>query len=484
MGELDLFHYFRTQVTHELSGVFDQDFWNVHLIQMIQVRPVLWYACNTVAATHQLYRSGGGNSNSVSGGNVGLIKENETAEDASLSPQNNKLETQSLQQYQRALQCLIEMTQQRNLSVEEQVDIIAANTLFMIMAWLRGDIFECFTHWLNGCKLIGQWKIWEHVRIHRSHDKFNIHPTDSMLYAYVRIGSMLMNIRHPAYRHESYWHECRLPLRPDSFISPTEAYIELELVWSSLLDATLDARPPPKEATDSKDFIRKSIIDRYERWKVKFKLMETSWQDQEDSSPVDLLRIRIMILDLIAGLDIFPLELDWDSRLPQFKNIVDASKRFLEKQGGSLENIKANARVGRMGRSMTLSPRLNEALYHVARRCRDPLVRRQAVSLMVHDYYLTAGINTALYICMNKAIIRIEEGAWIPIRQPGSIKLCDCIDGQFICDSHRVIETCLTYPSRGVADLLALTVEDIRLSRPWRSVRLFYGTSAEVVSVI
>ncbi|KAK2594088.1 hypothetical protein QQS21_008191 [Conoideocrella luteorostrata] len=445
--EIELFHYFRNEVIPQIAGEFDHSFWMTHVLQTAQTQPILWYACNAVAAVHRKHHAG------LTAG------------------QDYRLHVHALQRYNTSLQHLISITQQAVIAPQDQEDIVTANTLFMILAWLRGDVSETFVHCENGHRLIGQFWLWDRTKLYRSYERDRMHPADSLCSMYFRADSMTMNMRETTFTNLDYWPGLALPLRDEPFVSIDEAYFEMEIIWNVGQDVTLADTP-----VEERNRIRGRQLERLRKWNGKFKDL-ISCQDllrRPESSAVIVLQIRLILMEIMLNIDISRLESCWDDFDSEFESALtladDLSTRKAISPGHAAPPAAAHARK-REGRTVSITPLLNEPLFLVARRCRRPVLRRRAVGLLIRDFYRSAAIDTALFICMAKAIIDIEEGMW----KSAQTAECGCTRGSFVCNGHRVMKTTLRYPLEGVAELQAVTVNDLALGLGGSSVSMAYG---------
>lgn len=446
--EVDLFHYFRTEVADEIAGAFDENFWKVHLLRAVQTQPVLWYATNAVAAIHRRHRSRG-----------------LTASDA-------RLQVHALQRYNASVQHIMRLTKQPNLKRADKEDIILATFLFMVLAWLRGDIPECFLHYTNGGNLLGQWKLYDQLILFRKTDRDKLLPIDSIFSMYWRADSMMMNMRAASFPNQDPFPGLKLPLRNEPFVSITDAYFEMEVIWNITTDTIFVSKDVD---VGLRQRIGASQKNRLGKWGEKFQQLMSSKQHRSESeaAAITALEIRVAILNIAVNLDITEFETCWDLFDDDFGKALLLAED-LTAQLTIPKSILAG-KAYREGRTLTFTPLLNESLHIIARHCRNPILRRRAVALLEFDFNRSAAIDTALYICMAIEVIEIEEKVWKRYPKEGTEAPCGCITGAFICNSHRVRDTSVLYPSEGMAELIAVTMDDFDRGNPGQKVSMAYG---------
>ncbi|KAJ3496051.1 hypothetical protein NLG97_g2951 [Lecanicillium saksenae] len=466
-NEIDLFHYFRAEVVPEMAGAFDQEYWMGNLLRQAQAEPIVWHACNAIAAVHKLDKL-------------------EIYGASSLAGEQKSLSLQPTEQYIAAIQQMGRLTKRDSLTLEQKRDIVLVSLLFTVLSFIRGDIQDCNLHTASSFKLIESWKLWEQTRLYRSRDKHSVHTADSLIYFCVRIETMGSHLRKPDHFYDYFWEGCSLKLRDDPFISLTEAYFELELICNAGTDITV--RPGPKRVKFTDDEIqaaeglRGRYRDRLAKWEGKFR--DFAWSCLEgDRLAVAILELRAAMMRRIVFTEdaLTVSETCWDSSAAEFARLIGLAKEILAWRYAALGQDGNNphghkSRHG--GRTMSVGPMVNETLYLIARLCRDPIVRRQAIALLAHDFHLSPGIDTLLYIFMASAIRDQEEREWNKAHQfRGVASVCGCSRVQHvICDDHRICTSCLDGATRNSAVLWVKTVDDVNRDEAWRKIPMQYGS--------
>lgn len=457
--ELHLFQYFRSEVVAQLAGVFDEEYWLGALLQQAQTQAALWHTCNAVAAVHKLER---------------LREHNETAIIGAERP----LVLQPYQQYHFAIQQTKKLVVRGNLALADQENVAMVNLLFALMALLRGEISEFNMHMRNGMKLINGFKLWEHTRLYRPHEKNRLLPADSLLYMSLRLDSMSVLMRHMGHDDSPPFENCSLPLRDDPFISSTEAYLELELIYNAVTDTTICPGPkprPPNYAVDQEDYAD-YYRPRLQKWEKKFGILKASCSASEKLGIAALeLRAELLRMLLATQNELELLELRWDCAVTEFTSMVKhASEIILLRYARDKGGIKS--------RTMTVAPMVNEVLFAIVRLCRNSNIRREAMNLLQHDYHLSPVVDTLMFIQMAKVILGLEESRWNKeVQQQNSAEDCGCSQvEQSICHGHRVTMCCIESADRNKATLCLKTVSDVWHGYPWRKVQVLLPQSFKV----
>lgn len=472
--EVHLFHYFRTEVAPQLAGEFDQGFWSKYLLCNAQTQPVLWYACNAIAATHLLQRSG----------------------HAPLQPDGSNhprdaLPLQPYYQYQTALQRMRDLISSDTVADQVKFDIILASQLFVILSMLRGDVAETASHYHHTCMLIGLWRTWAETRIHRRLDKYTIQTSDSLVYVCMRTNSLILYMVNTKYLSHSYWEGCSLRLRDDPFISLTEAYFELEPFYDNVTQCCVHPGPEDPQYISYPYFITE-LYDHYDarlvKWEGKWAELVPRCNEPGDELRISVLNLRVSLVKLLLRYRVLqPTELYWDDCTDVISALVDECKKVIELRYASsrrrmaLEDTNSIwEKGGQQGLAVAITPMSNDTLYTIIRLCRDPVVRRRACALLLHDFYLTPSIHTLLFIHMADVQIRLEEARWqdqsaTPSDDEASeTPACECSrEHSYICDGHRIFQTCIDDMSSAGAVFYYRTVEDFRTANLlWRTLRM------------
>lgn len=448
-----------------MAGAFDKEYWLGNLLRQAQAEPVVWHACNAIAAVHKMDR--------LEIYNAPLL----VGEQKSLSLQPYEQYIASIQQVQR-------LTGRPNLTLDQKRDIVLVSILFTVFSFMRGDLQDCNTHGMHSFKLVENWKLWEQTRLYRSHDVHSVHPADSLIYLVVRIDTMGNHMRKPDHYYDYFWSGCSLKLRDDPFISLTEAYFELELICNAGTDITI--RPGPKPVKFSKaqiedaEDLRGRYRARLAKWEHKFSDFRRSCREK-DKLAVAILELRSAMMRTIVFTEdaLTVSETCWDSSTAEFTRLIGLAKNIiaLRYEALGLDGNKPLGHKPRHGsRILSIGPMVNETLYLIARLCRDPIIRRQALALLAHDFHLSPGIDTLLYMFMGDAIMEYEEREWqTPHQFKGIPSACGCSRGHHVlCDDHRICATCLDGATRHNATLWVKTVDDVNKDRDWQKIPMNY----------
>ncbi|XXG99325.1 hypothetical protein Hte_005662 [Hypoxylon texense] len=141
----------------------------------------------------------------------------------------------------------------------------------------------------------------------------------------------------------------------------------------------------PTDVTALRQFLRRQaeLVCQLEKWYIGFTMLLT--QDPEkmctwDGHLVRMLQLHYMTISAILNVPAGQGEMGCDSALPQFKKIVALASTIANKCSGMWESCvqKESDREPSFTLEMVLIP----AVYIVGAKCRDPLLRREIISIL------------------------------------------------------------------------------------------------------
>ena len=205
------------------------------------------------------------------------------------------------------------------------------------------------------------------------------------------------------------------PNIPTVFISLEQARNSLDYQWNSCVqflnrvEDDWDARSRgsisngPLDVVESTDMVRQEMFNRFQRWLVAFRAFLQSHGRSLDSRGLQAARsleishsFATIYLDVSTVLKIND-ETIWDTFTERFEHVVDLATSIVE--SSNRDKSPQNRGVDFSLDMHTVAP-----LYAVAHRCRHPILRRKAISLLyaaprqegVWDSVLTARVAERL----------------------------------------------------------------------------------------
>ncbi|KAJ6787243.1 hypothetical protein PWT90_06821 [Aphanocladium album] len=383
LADMTMFDTLRFHVAGLVAGGFDHTFWTVDVLRASQVQPAIWHACLALAAMHQAQRR--------------------QAVETYRRARHEKL---SMTHSTAAIQHVIALTRQKQLSGAERETLLLASLLLTALSTMQGDLPQALMHAGNGIQLFHQWRLWEQHRSSATR-RGSMLNSDSIgaIIAHFEL-QLLSRLKHIAVPP---WGAPGAPPRCSDipFSSATDAYHEFQPLFTSLVglwqyaDMGLDAQPLPEVD------IRLPYLVEFKRWKVKFDALRASGSahpaDQESMMTLyfhwNFIHVGLKA-NLTAG------ELAFDEFLPIFKDVVVEATELLQ----VLRNRTGSDTDARPAFSFTMS--VVEGLFWAGHGCRDPATRRDILHL-IRVWPRREGIwDNALMASMLETSIWLEENAW------------------------------------------------------------------------
>ncbi|SPO07201.1 uncharacterized protein DNG_09895 [Cephalotrichum gorgonifer] len=444
--ERRMFFFFRTETALQVAGPFDQSFWTVDLLKATQVHPAIWHASVAVAAMYKRYT---------------------IPSSAHSTTLRKDLYNFALTQYNASISGLVDVASRENPGPGDKDVILATSILYTGLCSLRGDPREAFLHMRNGLKLFRQWKHWER---RRSRGSGGVLPVNSIVTLFNRLDSQALNLLDDASRME--WEGGHIPREPSTkpFTSVTEAYFEFELSLSGLLGLMqrreFIAGPYPTGPSRESRLVFRNALS---AWSEKFSALRPLLKESEMEAAL-ILQIRHIAFDIALTIDVSSWELAWDEFHPQYEQIVTFSRQLLEKYhpatGGD-----GGAEHEACGPIFSFAASVCEPLYVAASSCRDPVLRREAISLLRQWPRRECLWDSVLAASLAESIMLMEEQAADGVGVESNEE-CLCVREQFVCHGHRVADTKLELLGEGVGMVTLRSVNDILAERPGRTIQL------------
>ncbi|KAJ3493283.1 hypothetical protein NLG97_g4825 [Lecanicillium saksenae] len=448
--ELELNHHFRTRMVQIFLDELNAEFWQRSVLQASHSEAAVWHASNSVAGftwAQDLSRRG----------------ELDAA---------NRMVKESIKQRGLSIKRTHLMAQSPRLSAQAMAVMLVASALLSLTPPAPGSSQDSSQILLEqSFQLVRYWRFWENVDSGPSSTL-----ATHLLYYFVK-GERMMQESALETRQEPLdtWYEAISWLQRHPLTSAVRAYVELEMIWSSVR-SILERLPFKPTTADVASAIKtRSILGRkFAVWEARFDalpsstVMVTSRGRAVLSARCNLLKISLR-LDLSKFTGLWD-EICGDEFFPEFSDTLDLLLLGLAEDDGSRSQSQD---------AHAFSPLHWNALNFIARVCREPLLRCRAASLlgaslraMVRSKLPATAEETSIGGKSNSPlladrIIELEEGAYTDCCS----KPQKCRRGQYICNMHRVARVQLVRLAVNATYTL-YTVEDILNGGPGRTIQL------------
>ncbi len=431
--------YFIGNVITFLSDEFNGELWRYSLPQVMHNVEAIWHGSNAIASLSLSHRA---------------------VDDGSAK--------ESTRQYSMSMKHVLEITKAPSITPKNKTVVLLANVLYGIYALFTGDTVANMVLHEKTRRLIRHWKFWECTQA-ASTAALSM----QLLHHFLKSSTLRQEalfISHESPRQT--WLEAVIWFQERPMMSITQANVEFEMIWISLR-ATLDNLPsrPTKKDIMVAAAGRTVLHRHFESWERRYRAL------CHTAPPIPLhasiFKVRSILLDILFKLDIENSERLWD------ETCWDACDADFTKAFGVLKAAlgRENKEMRRAEFDTQFTPSLYKALTFIARACRQPVLRRDAIALLRQSLTVAQGRlsrisgNPVMEFIVDH-IFELEETAW---RDEAAREDCaegsKCVKDRFVCNMHRVVRVLAPseIPERIVYYTL-LTTGDIVNDRPGEKI--------------
>lgn len=340
------FDFFRSRTAPDLAGYFDANFWDHFVLQLSQAEPAVHHAVVALASLHEDF-------NDRTAYKVGS-------------------QQYSLSQYNKSL---VSLSRYMSTGKERSVDkVMICCILFAAFESFRGDYEMAGQHLKCGLKILSS------SRQDPLSSKFT---NDDIVPVFIRLCVQFKSMIPTNFalddlttgavsvpRRFSRLGEARDTIYTImTLVFDFNAKVEVLILENGEIQSEKDAEMVLEQQAHHRSLL--------EQWQVVFDdfLSQLSRSmDCKDLSGAILLKILYSTLTIFLNLSFSFLQCQFDRFLPWFQNIVSLAKSLIK----ATEETRVSPEVHSLGLDMgIIAP-----LYFVATRCRDPLLRREAIHLL------------------------------------------------------------------------------------------------------
>lgn len=440
MTEFELSRYFRQNLVVSAHDEFTLDRWRSFVPQAADRYAPMWHATNTAAAI-ALYRR---------------YSASPSTEAAALAAYH-----ESLRQFSLAVRQILDMLKDPSgLSVEDKTAILLANCLLGHCNLSFGDYIGVVAFWAYSNRLLKEWKYCHNVNSglageHASYAIIQNLKAESIFREY-RVGINVEVV--PGWGEELAF----LAGRP--FVSITDVYAELEMLWATAR-AIVGMLPlhPTAEQLRIAHTKRAELRSIFRFWKERYAAFEVA-------SPVvfktldecihGALTMRRTLVGVLLEVDLgSPGDcLDdtcWDVFDTEFAEAVAVAQR-----AQVLPPPREPAAGSKTPSENPFATLLWKCLHFITSVCRNSRIRHNALETLQSWLYSNWVQGHTPRSIMGE-LIALEEGAWRTCTvRPG------CVKGEFICNEHRIVRIDARQAAPKLTERTLRTVGDLLHGRP------------------
>lgn len=394
------FDFFLNRTASQLSGFWDSDFWDCSILRATHHQPAIRHAVLALGSLHERFEAG---------------------DRSVMNPIWNKGEGGfALKQYNQAIQQLIKPASEGQQAVD--VCLIAC-MLFVCFETLRGHHGSALSHVNSGVKILSEVEFNNNGEQHHGVLTASPHPfvnlqeleilfnrLDAQAAQMVGTRPMLLQKR-PRDMEKGF-----CPEIPAAFTSLEQARNSSDYHWNGCIEFLNELQnnngypksrgirgQEPLDALRTTEAARQEYFDVFGRWLVAFQGYLQNHEKSLDSRGLQAARTLeishnfAMIYLNVSTVGVFNDETAWDMFTEHYERVVNLAALIIE-------SSTCNGFAKKRGPDFTLDMNIVAPLYAVAHKCRHPIIRRKAISLLyaaprqegIWDSILTARVAERL----------------------------------------------------------------------------------------
>lgn len=395
--ELRFLEFFYRRTAPHISGFYDNDFYNRLLLQAGQHEPAIRYAMMACGAMHEHYE----------------FKVVPALEDRSQSTFALPTPPLAFASYNKAISALMKQLASGSGSVET---VVMCCLLFTCLECLRGDPESAAAHLRSGGSILASWlsrkktiKGYERqppLNTPSSNDPSLVR--DTLIPIFQRLGSHIAAV--PVLSNACFSNLMRDDLATnDEILSGFQnlpqarnsllGLLELAMRYVQGLALSKYERVLSEEEVKALLGVRQRFIN----WDRSYaELLKATDETTRNSRRALVLLIHRRGVDVILKTLLFTGQCALDEYMADFDFIVRSGKSILD---GSASNGLADPQLG----IFSLEEGMTMACYYVASRCRNPVLRRDAIKLLRQGPARQGFYNARLFAEVANRIVEYEE---------------------------------------------------------------------------
>lgn len=380
------FHFFRSNSVRALQGYFDSEFWSRLVLQASHTEPTIRHAVIALGSLHETTQN----------------------KDSAMLKMGKGCDKFALQQCNKAI---ANLTQQFCARGERPIEVLLMScALFVCFEALQGNYESALTHMESGVRVYRNWQAENGSsgsRISSGGCRI-IDKEITQIFPRLNLQILMFPDRHLLGK-EFYTANVN-PLidpPPESFSCLREARDRLDNCMSYVFESIIVAYFSRQDFVNHTQKLspeyqtHRTLLSQWSRLFGAFMTSSGADLGPEDRQRVSLLEIQYKVAIILFATGMSPQETAFDALNSDFDSIVAvASSLVVNNQGpGILE------RTGQFSFDMGVVP----PLYFTASRCRDPSIRRRALSVLSANPCQEGVWNSDMLAKIAERLICIEE---------------------------------------------------------------------------
>jgi hypothetical protein len=380
------FHFFRSNSVMALQGYFDSEFWSRLVLQASHTEPTIRHAVIALGSLHETTQN----------------------EDSAILKSGAAYDKFALQQCNKAI---ANLNQELGIRGQQSIEVLLMScVIFVCFETLQGNYESALTHMESGVRMYRNWQA-ENSKPGPGISSGRHHTIDKEIaQIFSRLNLQVLMFPDTHLLGRNFYTTNLNPLidqPPKTFSSLKEAKDRLDncmgYIFQSVL-AVYFARENFLHQAQKRSPEFMSYQTLLSQWSVLFGAFISSSGTNlgpEDRQRASLLEIQYRVATILFTTGMSPEETAFDAFNSEFNSIVTLTSSLVK--DGKAFGIPG--RAGQFSFDMALVP----PMYLTATRCRDPLIRRRALSILSATPRQEGVWNSDMMARIAERLIHIEE---------------------------------------------------------------------------
>ena len=380
------FHFFRSNSVLALQGYFDSEFWSRLVLQASHTEPTIRHSVIALGSLHETTQN----------------------KDSATLKNGRAYDKFALQQCNKAI---ANLNRELGIKGRQSIQVLLMScVIFVCFETLQGNYESALTHMESGVRMYRNWQA-ENSKSGSSTSSGQHHAIDKEItQIFSRLNLQVLMFPDTHLLGRDFYTTNVNPLidpPPNSFSCLKEARDRLDNCMSYVFQSVLAAyfgRQDYLHQTEKASQEFQTYHTLLSQWSVLFSDLMRNFGTSlgpEDLQRVNLLEIQYKAAKILFTTGMSPQETAFDTFNSEFDSIVTLTSSLVDssKESGVPE------RIGQFSLDMGVVP----PLYLTATRCRDPLIRRRALSILLVAFRQEGVWNSDMLAKIAERLMSIEE---------------------------------------------------------------------------
>jgi hypothetical protein len=377
------FHFFRSNSVGVLQGYFDSEFWSRLILQASHTDPAIKHAVVALGSLHEAILTG----------------------ESRLLNNGKAHDNFALQHCNKAIANL-----NKGLRGEGQKSIevlLMSCVIFVCFETLQGNYESALSHMESGIRVYRSWQLEQskHSAFKTSNIHHAIDKEIAQIVSRLNLQTLLFvdtHLLNPKWYAQNIIPPIDPP--PESFGCLNDARDRLDNCTNYIFESTIvsffsNAHTAAERCPETQ--IHHSLLSQWLDLFDTFMKKSGRSLGLEDRQRATLLRVQYKASRILTATGISPQETAFDAFNPDFDSIVTLMSSLIENGQGS--------GVSERTRQFSFDTGVVPPLYFTATRCRNPSIRRRAMSLLAATHRQEGVWNSEMLAKIAERVIAIEE---------------------------------------------------------------------------